>query len=46
MISFDAKAIPIRMAAQPHAFDMVLSTIRLGYLPNSLRNVCWEEKSL
>ena len=46
MISLDANAIPKRIAAHPHAFDMVLSTMRLGYLPNSERKGFWVEKSL
>ena len=46
MISLEAKAIPKRMAAHPQAFDIVLSTIRLGYFDSSERSVFWEEKSL
>jgi histidinol dehydrogenase len=45
-ISLLAKAIPKRRAAQPHALLMVLSTIMLGNLSSTLRNVRSDEKSL
>ena len=46
MMSVEAKAMPSLMAAQPHAFDSVLSTMRLGCLASSVRSGCCEEKSL
>ena len=38
--------MPKRMAAQPHAFDIVLRTMRLGYFASSLRSEGCDEKSL
>ena len=38
MISGEAKAIPNRIPAHPHAFENVLSTMALGYSESLLRN--------
>ena len=46
MISFEANAIPNRMAAHPHALLKVLSTMRLGYFASSSLNGFCFEKSL
>ena len=46
MISCEAKAMPKRMAAQPHALEKVCSTIRLGYLSSSSKKEGASEKSL
>ena len=45
MISGEAKAIPNRIPAAPHALDMVCRTIRFGNLSNSPKKEGSMEKS-